>query len=984
MRKLSLLLLALALAVAVAAPVLAAGLYSSDVTVSDNSSVDRTGVGTLVPYGTSQAVDFGYLTANGTDTRMFEGTTERRYMVASDRLGVLSPELLADQERIYRFETGYSPPNDFFGVIVGYGGYVTVDDEDVTLELGDNFTIEQSGWWDTSAGANKNAVSKVDAFRTYVSGTGNITSTIYAAISVDVQVVASTDDAMAYYDEDPPGWGALALTNANQEVGWSSVDYARMGGGMRFLNVTIPPGSVITTADLTFKANANNAVNTVKSYIRGEDTGNAATFSDYANYGGRSRTTANVTWDAIGAWTTDTDYTTPELKTIIQEITDRADWASGNAIVIFWDDHNDRSTHAGNCRRQAYSYDGSNSDCAKLHIEYFTTVTATGISSGEHTVRTSSSSAFLGIGIDVGDNTNFPAVSDNLVLNVPLWGNHLAGSPFYSVDANAHTCTVTGATWTTNGYSFDGVANHIDIPSIVLDKDNAAIEVWVYSTGDYSGEYAQNGLILGNTSTRAFRHLGLYDDDGVGDYLLVGETDANSEYFINTGAVSRNAWVCIQISFSAGTVTSYVNASFVDTETVANDVTFNLIGRGGESTPGSPFKGYVGEIRLYDRALTPDEVLENYNATKWKYIGTHTDDDFDYIYSSASVPDNANDWTFLRNNVMPYADNITVSVDGTRQLWFQPSYIIESTREEGSADGGSTTVLWDSILTQGDDYWDLARLIITSTTDGLAPEGETSVVTDFDAAGDNLTFGALTAAVGAGDNYTVAFATLVDREGSNDGRVTWGINQDLVVSVGGLQSLTDYESEATEESAPPTVLPLPGDVDMWGDETDVSVDWLPPDIVGPASIGTPVYDTGDATGVEGTDTITGGGGTAWDDSMDGYTIIIDGDIYVIESVDGPADITLTTDLEETYVAVSYVISTPSLGWSINTLYGVLMLFVAMGVGVGAAIATGSALLAAIAVAVGLVVAASTGAVGWWVVIVFSIFGASYLVAARSM
>jgi len=73
-----------------------------------------------------------------------------------------------------------------------------------------------------------------------------------------------------------------------------------------------------------------------------------------------------------------------------------------------------------------------------------------------------------------------------------------------------------------------------------------------------------------------------------------------------------------------------------------------------------------------------------------------------------------------------------------------------------------------------------------------------------------------------------------------------------------------------------------------------------------------------------------------------------------------------------------------LDWSRNALYSVLLLFGCIGLGVGVAIATGSALLAMIAVGVAMVVCVSTGVVGWWVVIVYGIFGSTYVVVSRSM
>ena len=98
------------------------------------------------------------------------------------------------------------------------------------------------------------------------------------------------------------------------------------------------------------------------------------------------------------------------------------------------------------------------------------------------------------------------------------------------------------------------------------------------------------------------------------------------------------------------------------------------------------------------------------------------------------------------------------------RLWYQPSTIITDTGFAGTADAGSSNVkIIDAELTQADDYWNLARLIIVTTDDHLAPEGETAVITDFLAATDELQFAALGAAVEAGDTYTIDFGILTDR-----------------------------------------------------------------------------------------------------------------------------------------------------------------------------------------------------------------------------
>jgi hypothetical protein len=139
---------------------------------------------------------------------------------------------------------------------------------------------------------------------------------------------------------------------------------------MRFTNITLPKGSTINSACITLTADGDQSVATVNSKVRGEDVDNAAQFSDETDYWARPRTSAEVNWDNIPAWTAETEYDSLDIKTVIQEIIDRDGWSSGNALVIFWDDHDDRSSHVSDCRRIGYSYDGSSTKAPKLHIEY--------------------------------------------------------------------------------------------------------------------------------------------------------------------------------------------------------------------------------------------------------------------------------------------------------------------------------------------------------------------------------------------------------------------------------------------------------------------------------------------------------------------------------------------------------------------------------------------------------------------------------------
>lgn len=130
----------------------------------------------------------------------------------------------------------------------------------------------------------------------------------------------------------------------------------------RFNNVNIPPGATITSAYLKLKA-SDNTGSEVAFKIHGIDEDDTANFSSDPN--GRSKTTASVNW-TLASVTAETEYTSPDIKTVIQEIIDRGSWSSGNDLGLISADNgtsNDRID-------RFYAYDGSSTKCALLEINY--------------------------------------------------------------------------------------------------------------------------------------------------------------------------------------------------------------------------------------------------------------------------------------------------------------------------------------------------------------------------------------------------------------------------------------------------------------------------------------------------------------------------------------------------------------------------------------------------------------------------------------
>jgi hypothetical protein len=194
--------------------------------------------------------------------------------------------------------------------------------------------------------------------------------TIVLDPSIDEEVGASTDDCQAWYVGNPYNAWSFGTHDSKVWAGRYSSTSGQGGGGMRFTGVSLDQGTTIENGThITFHARVTDSGNTVRSRIEGEDVDDAATFSSYSDYSGRSRTTASVNWDSIGSWTENSEYDTPEIKTVIQEIVNRGGWSSGNDMVLFWDDHDDRTT-GSSAHREAESYNGDSSEAPALHIEY--------------------------------------------------------------------------------------------------------------------------------------------------------------------------------------------------------------------------------------------------------------------------------------------------------------------------------------------------------------------------------------------------------------------------------------------------------------------------------------------------------------------------------------------------------------------------------------------------------------------------------------
>jgi hypothetical protein len=176
--------------------------------------------------------------------------------------------------------------------------------------------------------------------------------------TLNAQVAAAGDDAFVTHPATFTG-GSNTL--------WLGDNGAPLYGLFgRFTLTGIQQGATINTAYLKPTADAPTAANTVRSNIYADDADDAAAPASYADYAGVTPTTAVVAWDSIAAFVLNTQYTSPDIASVVQEIVSRPGYVAGNHIVILWD--NDASDNLAH--RRCYAYEQDPTKALVLAIDY--------------------------------------------------------------------------------------------------------------------------------------------------------------------------------------------------------------------------------------------------------------------------------------------------------------------------------------------------------------------------------------------------------------------------------------------------------------------------------------------------------------------------------------------------------------------------------------------------------------------------------------
>lgn len=216
--------------------------------------------------------------------------------------------------------------------------------------------------------------------------------------------------------------------------------------------------------------------------------------------------------------------------------------------------------------------------------------------------------------LDASQTDSYPttgtAVSD---LTGTLGDSTLVGGSTFTQDREA-------SYWT-----FDGSNDYLISPNLEtpMSGENHSTECWIYPTG--------NGVVVTYAGQAdpltAYHHSAIEIVSGSLEFGLWGGSGITSTGA--TSAISNNAWHQVVLTYDGTTCRGYLDGSLAGSVIVSwdsphinsgNDMYMAFgVSDVTNQGDGTYFNGRFGAIRIYTGALTADEILQNFNATKWRF-----------------------------------------------------------------------------------------------------------------------------------------------------------------------------------------------------------------------------------------------------------------------------------------------------------------------------------------------------------------------------
>jgi hypothetical protein len=202
-----------------------------------------------------------------------------------------------------------------------------------------------------------------------------------------------------------------------------------------------------------------------------------------------------------------------------------------------------------------------------------------------------------------------------------------SGTTITDLSGNGRNGTMSNISFTSPYFTYNGTSSNISV------ADNALLEP---GSGDWSVEFWVNHSVI-TGSSRVI--IGKTDGGGAGDWGYGLRTSNVGNTFMEIGngstsitspssTLSINTWyqvVGVWTNVASNSLALYINGSLIGSNShsftsIKNTTSPLFIGSFGDGSAfGQWLNGRMGVVRMYNKALSAGEIVQNFNADKSKY-----------------------------------------------------------------------------------------------------------------------------------------------------------------------------------------------------------------------------------------------------------------------------------------------------------------------------------------------------------------------------
>jgi hypothetical protein len=314
--------------------------------------------------------------------------------------------------------------------------------------------------------------------------------------------------------------------------------------------------------------------------------------------------------------------TPPDTQLPAVSITSPANGATVSGTVSIAANASDNVAVAG----VQFQVNGVNLGAEDATAPYTASWNSTLVANGNHTITaiardTSGNQASSSVTVNVQNSGG----GGGLVLAMGF--NEGSGSVANDSSGAGNNGTLNGATWSTQGryggaLTFNGSSAYVTVPDASsLDVTTGlTMEAWVRPT-ELSGwrtilikESPSSPVPRGSWSERKVWSLYAHSDGSVPRGMIVNTTQ--NYHATGTSALPLNTWTHLAATYDGVTFKLYVNGVLVRTTTASGTIftSNDALRIGGNAVWGEYFKGMIDDVRVYNRALSATEVVNDMNT----------------------------------------------------------------------------------------------------------------------------------------------------------------------------------------------------------------------------------------------------------------------------------------------------------------------------------------------------------------------------------